>query len=229
MDTTGKILKSLRKRKGLTQAQVAQRLVAQGHTTHYSYVSRWEQDKGEPSIQQFLCLCDLYGVDDVLGTFWQSAHIPKINEKGRELVDAVLQAVEKSGLYAPKRHTRSIRLYETPASAGTGEFLDDGQYSMIDVGDEVPREADFGLPITGDSMEPRYHSGQTAWVHITELVENGEVGVFSLNGDSYIKELEDKGGRVRLISHNKDYAPIKVMEADSLKVFGKVVAATWLE
>ncbi|MDL2294443.1 XRE family transcriptional regulator [Ruminococcaceae bacterium OttesenSCG-928-D13] len=229
METTGKKLRALRQAKGLTQAQVAQHLADQGHTTHYSYLSRWEQDKGEPSVQQFLSLCALYDVDDVLGTFWQQARGPKINEQGRALVDAVLQAVEKSGLYAPERKTRPIRLYEVPASAGTGEFLDDGQYRMVDVGDEVPQDATFGLPITGDSMEPRYISGQTAWVKKQETLENGEFGVFSLNGNSYIKKLEDLNGRVRLISLNNEYAPIKVMEADNLKVFGKVVAATWLD
>lgn len=228
METTGKILKSLRKHKGLTQAQVADHLAAKGYTTHYTYLSRWEQDKGEPSIQQFLCLCDLYGVDDVMGTFWQLSRAPKINEKGRELVDAVLQAVERSGLYAPNRQTRPIKLYDVPASAGTGQSLDDGQYRVIDVGDEVPMEADFGLPITGNSMEPRFSSGQIAWVREQEVLQNGEIGVFSLNGDSYIKKLEEMSGQVRLISFNEKYAPIKVMEADSFRVFGKVIGATWL-
>lgn len=229
METLGKQLLGLRKRNGLTQIQVAEYLNRRGLNVRNNYVSRWEQNKIEPSIDQFLCLCELYGVKDVLGTFWQVEHLPKINEQGWRFIHAITEMVEKSGLYAPKQplpYTRPIRVYETPASAGTGEFLADVDYQTIYVDDTVPLDADFGLPLAGNSMEPRFSSGEVVWVHEQSTLDNGQIGVFSLNGDAYIKMLETGGGKANLVSLNKEYAPIEVMEDDTLHVFGKVVGKT---
>ena len=51
------------------------------------------------------------------------------------------------------------------------------------------------LPVTssqhsGDSMEPEFHDGQIAWVLQQESVANGEIGIFALNGEAYIKKLQ---------------------------------------
>ena len=62
-----------------------------------------------------------------------------------------------------------------------------------------------------------------AWVLQQESVANGEIGIFALNGEAYIKKLQnDKDGSF-LISLNEKYAPIKVSEKDRLDIFGKVL------
>ena len=44
-------------------------------------------------------------------------------------------------------------------------------------------------------MEPEFHDGQIAWVLQQESVANGEIGIFALNGEAYIKKLQnDKDG-----------------------------------
>ena len=40
-------------------------------------------------------------------------------------------------------------------------------------------------------MEPEFHDDQIAWVMQQEYVANGEIGIFSLNGDAYIKKLQN--------------------------------------
>ena len=52
------------------------------------------------------------------------------------------------------------------------------------------------------------------------MVENGEIGIFSLNGEAYIKKLQDDKNGVFLISLNEKYPPIPVREHD---IQGKVV------
>ena len=52
---------------------------------------------------------------------------------------------------------------------------------------------------------------------------NGEIGIFSLNGDAYIKKLQNDKDGIFLISLNEKYAPIKVGENDRLDIFGKVL------
>ena len=84
------------------------------------------------------------------------------------------------------------------------------------------------LPVTssqhsGDSMEPEFHDGQIGWVLHQESVANGEIGIFALNGEAYIKKLQNDTDGIFLISLNEKYAPIKVSENDRLDIFGKVL------
>ena len=86
-----------------------------------------------------------------------------------------------------------------------------------------PEDTTFGVRISGDSMEPEFHDGQIAWVLQQESVANGEIGIFSLNGEAYIKKLQNDKNGIFLISLNEKYAPIKVSENDRLDIFGKVL------
>ena len=95
--------------------------------------------------------------------------------------------------------------------------------STVEVGDEVSPNADFGVRIAGDSMEPRFVHGQIVWVHRQETLRSGEIGVFLYNGAGYCKRFERAPGRVELVSLNLRYAPIRVAEGDELRVFGRVV------
>ena len=108
-------------------------------------------------------------------------------------------------------------------SAGTGNFLDGTDFEMIEVGDEVPENADFGVKITGDSMEPKYINHQIVWVHQQDSLMHGEIGIFCLNADAFCKKLQDDNDGLFLISLNKKYPPKPVGENDSLTIFGKVV------
>ena len=70
---------------------------------------------------------------------------------------------EKAVIYQLPR--RTLNLYDLPVSAGTGQFLDSDRFSEMEVGDEVSLDADFGVRVSGDSMEPLYLNGQIIWVH----------------------------------------------------------------
>lgn len=115
---------------------------------------------------------------------------------------------------------RSIGLYDMPVSAGVGEFLADSTRTDIVIPDD-PRtaEADYALRINGDSMEPKYHSGDIILVQTTESVEAGELGIFVLDGSGYFK----KYGGDHLISLNPQYPPIRLKDFDSVTCCGRVV------
>ncbi len=119
--------------------------------------------------------------------------------------------------------TRVLRLYNLPASAGTGEFLDGEDYEEVEVGNDVSAMADFGIRIKGNSMEPRYTDGQTVWIKRCEDLQDGEIGIFLLNGSAYCKKLKKDRNGISLISLNPDYKPIKISESDVITVFGKVL------
>lgn len=115
---------------------------------------------------------------------------------------------------------RRIPMYDLPVSAGVGEFLSDSTRTEITIPD-TPRtiEADYALCISGDSMEPRYHSGDVLLVQNAESVEEGELGIFVLDGSGYFK----KYGGDCLISLNPQYAPIPLRDFASVSCCGKVV------
>lgn len=71
--------------------------------------------------------------------------------------------------------------------------------------------------------EPVYVNKQIVWVHQQDQLENGDIGIFYLNGGAYIKKYQKNKDNVQLISLNKKYAPIQIKPEMELRTFGKVV------
>ena len=116
---------------------------------------------------------------------------------------------------------RSIGLYDMPVSAGVGEFLADSTRIEDIVIPDDPRtaEADYALRINGDSMEPKYHSGDIVLIQSADTVEEGELGIFVLDGSGYFK----KYGGDHLISLNPKYSPIMLKDFEDVSCCGRVV------
>lgn len=91
----------------------------------------------------------------------------------------------------------------------------------------IPQGATFAVPIAGNSMEPKFKNGATVFVQSAPRVENGEVGLFSLNGEPYIKQLvvDEARHEVRLHSLNPAYQDIEIHEGDYLYTFGRVLGS----
>ena len=111
-----------------------------------------------------------------------------------------------------------IPLYDSVVSAGTGLDIDYTTSEEIEVNEDT-EGADFAVRVSGDSMEPRFYSGDIVLVESTPSVEVGEIGIFILNGQAFIKEL----GRGELISLNSRYDPLRIKEDDSIYCQGRVI------
>ena len=88
--------------------------------------------------------------------------------------------------------------------------------------EDAPKDADFALRVRGDSMSPNYNDDDIVFVKKCVLVESGQVGVFYLNGEGYMKQLQGN----RLMSLNVEYGTVTVNEHDSFYVAGRVVGKT---
>lgn len=113
---------------------------------------------------------------------------------------------------------QSIRIYtymRRIACAGDGFYFDDIPTETI----EAPymEGADFIIGVNGDSMEPDYFDGDKVYVKKTNRLNLGDVGIFTIGNECYIKEL----GKNRLISKNKDYPDIPGTE--DVRPIGKVI------
>ena len=80
-------------------------------------------------------------------------------------------------------------------------------------------EADYVLTVTGDSMQPKFNDGDEVYVVNQQSVEIGEIGIFVINSDAFIKKL----GKGQLISLNEKYKPIPLNNDDSIYCCGKVI------
>ena len=72
-------------------------------------------------------------------------------------------------------------------------------------------------------MEPHFYDRDVVFVKQIPVINSGEIGVFVLNGEGFIKKYVCEGERCSLVSLNPAYEPIEIKEADHLKVVGKVV------
>lgn len=111
--------------------------------------------------------------------------------------------------------------YDQPASAGTGQYLNDVQVEQIEL--PVDINADFVVPIYGDSMEPDYHSGDYVFVKLSVDLSSGDIGVFELYGDAYIKELVIDDSGAYLHSLNPKYDDILIDADSDFRIIGEVV------
>lgn len=121
----------------------------------------------------------------------------------------------------PKISMTTINIAEVAAGAGVSTpFTIDNAFSPRDFpAHAVPVEADCGVPINGDSMEPQYPNGCIAWVKCTDTADPGDVIIAVLNGEPYCKIYQPDG----LHSYNKSYETIHIYEQDNFSIFGKVV------
>ncbi|WP_024347369.1 GmrSD restriction endonuclease domain-containing protein [Lacrimispora indolis] len=114
-----------------------------------------------------------------------------------------------------------IKLYEVPASAGLGNWLDDDnlQYDEIETSN---RRADFALRISGDSMSPQIMDGDIVLIQRQSTIRSGKIGIFTYKNNIYCKKFV-KSRATYLSSINQKYKTIKVEEEDQFFVNGLVV------
>lgn len=231
----GDKLKECRKAKGLTQLELAQKL-----NVSKSTLAMYETNKREPNVNTIKALSNilsvstnyLIGVDDYDKNFINNQqtqlHLEKyknLDVYGKKaidtLIDIELERIKHTTEPEEDLEPKTIHLYDLPASAGTGSWLgDDDNYSIITV-PKTPTSlrATMCIRVSGDSMLPDYQDGDIVFVTDDVQTEPGDIGIFNVNGDSYIKKL----GANELISLNLEYANISITEDTSIKCYGKVV------
>jgi SOS-response transcriptional repressor LexA/DNA-binding Xre family transcriptional regulator len=136
----------------------------------------------------------------------------------------VLRPINKVSRYAGDQRARTgkrpIKLFELPVSAGVGVYLDDAQVDTISIPNtDKTADADYALRISGNSMEPKYQSGDVLLVQSADAVEQGEMGIFLLDGSGYFKVF----GGDRLLSLNPEYGPIMLKDFSDVHCKGRVV------
>lgn len=188
------------------------------------------------SVDYLLCLTD---EKEVLKSFRLRSeeqllleHYRLLDAHGTELVDFVLNkeyercttAKEKPAAiveFASRPGDEHLMKYFRSASAGTGVFILGNEATSsisISKADWLP-DGDFVINVDGDSMIPLYNDGDKVIVSQSAEIQHGDIGIFVVNGNVYIKEY----GQNELISKNKKAKNIKISEYDNIVCMGKVI------
>ncbi len=208
-------------------------------------IGYWRKGEKLPGAENLLTIANYFGisVDYLLTGKEKSSPTNQLTADEQELLDiynslspksqgrlreraevlAELEAPVAKELEQVEEPTIQIKHSYYRVSAGTGFDLPEGDdWEMIDIPDTPEaRRADFAITIKGNSMEPVYFDGDIVLVKQQPAVELGEIGIFNIENNGYIK----KFGGDRLISLNDAYDDIILSEYDEDRnhCLGKVI------
>ena len=232
---------------GLSLTKVSALLEDYGVSIKSGAISKWELGKAVPNAYQLLAVTQALQMDTDIAGFMSNGPKPELNEEGMKKVAEYKADLIASGKYKPQvKHRSIIKYIDMPVShlsvsAGTGEFLDEGNFEMISFPESaIPHGAEFGIRVNGDSMEPTYHHGQIVWVQQCSRLAVGEVGIFIYDGDGYMKVYDEQepdedireafmdcDGVVHmqpiLLSYNQKYEPRVVSAHAGFQIVGRVL------
>ncbi|VGU23926.1 repressor protein [Streptococcus pyogenes] len=136
---------------------------------------------------------------------------------------AETQLEQQNTVEEPQATYYTYNYYDHAASAGTGQYLNDVQVETIEL--PVDYDADFVIPVYGDSMEPEYHSGDYVFIKLSINLSDGDIGVFEYYGDAYIKQLVINDSGAFLHSLNDKYDDILIDRDSDFRIIGEVIGS----
>lgn len=232
-----------RKQRGITQKELAKEV---GITA--STMTDYMKLRSAPSFGVIQKLADYFGVkkSDIDTTFKEESSslqdaqdlltqqitdkVVQLTPPNKRIVlrtsEELLESQKADNETQPPEVSEVIQLYsydyyDHPASAGTGQYLNDVRVERIELPVDV--DADFVIPIKGDSMEPDYHDGDLVFIQTSVDLNDGVIGVFNYNGDAYIKQLVIDKDQAYLHSLNPAYKDMPITPDTDFRIIGEVV------
>lgn len=200
-------IKDARKAAGLTQEQLAD---ATGMTQ--KSVSQWETGSRKPNMDTLRVIATTCNttVDYLLGL---SDNPSKMYEQS--LPHGLIAMSDMPHHYIPMMGS---------VAAGVPIYMDECYDCYVD----SPREADFALRVSGDSMSPTYQDGDVVYIKAVPDVEDGQICVVAIDDSCTLKHLYHISGGVQLVSDNPAYPPMifTAENSETLRVLGLIVGFT---
>ena len=236
MNILGNSIKEVRKSKKLTQKKLAELTGFKQNTISNHENGNRQLDEGDIRIyaqalgvspQYLFDLSKPTSVDSTpqIQTIYDQLHQPRqakvLNYAERQLNEQKNEEETKINEVSEVIQLYSYDYYDHPVSAGTGQYLNDVRVERIEL--PVDIDADFVIPIKGDSMEPDYHDGDLVFIQTSVDLNDGVIGVFNYNGDAYIKQLVIDKEQAYLHSLNPSYKDMPITPETDFRIIGEVV------
>lgn len=207
MNSLGELLKQIRKEKGLTQTQVAERM---GFTTN-GYIADMENgrysDPAEDTLQRYAKALDIS---------WE--RMESIRKKAKLM---------EMGIHEENIFLDMLRipiLGEVPCGEPQEAIEDAIGFIPLPSDDNLSKRKDlFGLKANGLSMKDAgILPGDIMIIDPHIGVSNGDIVVAKIGDNATLKYYYERGGYVELRPANDDFKPIKVNDP-SFIIVGKVI------
>ncbi|NJH82158.1 XRE family transcriptional regulator [Staphylococcus hyicus] len=239
----GKGLKNLRKNKNMTMEQLATDLnnkypdlmkLTKGK------ISKWENEKEEPRLSTAKVLAEYFNVkindlysepsttykdDNDITSIYSKLTPPRqqnvLNYAHNQLEEQNSKGDNVVDINSYKQDKIEVKVNGC-VSAGVGERLHEETLFTEMVKAPVPPH-DLALKVNGDSMEPMFKDGEIIFVEKTHNIKNGQIGIFIIEEEAYLKKVIVEDDRLTLISLNKNYKDLHFYENQSVKLVGKVI------
>ncbi len=225
-----------RKGLGMEQKAFAEKIGTQANT-----VNNWEMGRSRPDVSLLPVICDTLGISlqqlfglqppgDALSEKEKRvlSGYRKLNHGDRFTVETLISTMvmvsEARRQQAGAKKVYELPLFERSLAAGVGDPTEYEGHSTPFYFYDVPwlDRADCVFRVSGDSMEPAYHDGDYVLVERIPKapdLREGEIGVFSVANELYIKEYRSDG----LHSLNPEYPVMKFNEDTRVFLIGRVL------
>lgn len=227
----GQVIRKYRTAAGMDQASLAAKL---GYTK--TAIGNWELGLSRPDVDNIPKLCKELNipVTELLGMDQEAAlplddknllemyhGLDKYNRHTiRQIMDRLLFQQDSKERERLRHSYISLCLYEEAAAAGIGAPMQDyvENRTIYVLEKNVPHGTNGIIHVNGRSMEPTFSDGSYVYIDSTAEVQPGQIGIFIVNGESFIKEYQPDG----LYSHNARYKPITITEDSDVRCCGRV-------
>lgn len=150
---------------------------------------------------------------------WQTEALAEGRKRQAAMAEPAVKPVRKTR-EDPVPHFVTVYASNLGAAAGIGAALDEAQGEEIYLlADDETEQADEVITVSGCSMEPTFMDGDRVLVQHTDQLRPGEIGVFLVDNEGYIKEYQPDG----LHSHNPAYSMISLSGEETVRCAGRVI------
>lgn len=179
---------------------------------------------------------DLVGVGKSTVRKWETGDIENMK---RDKIVKLAKALRVSpsyimGIEDEKPQLETIPVKKIPVvskiSAGMPIYTEENliDYIYFATKNLNSNKEEFGLQVSGDSMDKLFQDGDVVVVEKDSTVENGQLGVVLVNGyNGTVKRIRYNNDQIILIpeSNNPSHYPQVYRKDDEVKIVGRVVAS----
>ena len=230
----GQVIRQYRRKAHMEQQDVGKQLGCSGNA-----IGGWETGRNGPSLDVIPRLCEVLNIPiyELMGIPAPEPTLPErdarslanlraLNDYNRQTADQLVLRLLAEQDQAEQRtlrqyHSRLPYVDQLCPAAGPGAPAPD--YAEPETlylrASRASESSDVIMKVNGNSMEPGYPDGCRVFVNTGEETPIGEVGVFIVDGEFFIKQRQADC----LYSLNRSHADIRFHENMDIKHYGRVI------
>ena len=189
----------------MKENNIDRKKLSDGLKVKYTTLSDWINAKTYPRIDKIELLADYFNVTKA----------DLVEDKERQ----VLETLPVKKIPVVSKISAGLPIYSEE------NLIDHIYFATKNLNSD---KEEFGLRVSGDSMDKIFQENDVVVVEKDSIVENGQLGVVMVNGyNATVKRVRYNKNQIILIpeSNNPEHLPQVYGEDDEVKIIGRVVAS----